>query len=127
MVYGKELRFGSRVVDLLTGKTIRTIPGVRGSYCTPILGSPKLIAFRVGVVAYVDLAGERGTEYFGGVRPGCYVDMTPAGGLLVLSDGASGCTCSYLNQCTLALQPRRSNATLRSDGPSLRSTRRRRW
>ncbi len=107
MVYGKELRFGSRVVDLMTGETIRTIPGVRGSYCTPILGSPNLIAFRVGVVGYVDLTGERGTEYFGGIRPGCYVDMTPAGGLLVMSDGASGCTCSYLNQCTIALQPRR--------------------
>jgi len=106
MVYGKELRFDTQVLDLMTGKRIRSIPNVRGSYCTPILGSPNMIAFRVGVIGYVDLTAERGTEYFGGIRPGCYVDMTPAGGLLVMSDGASGCGCSYLNQCTIALQPR---------------------
>jgi len=109
MVYGKELRFGGRVVDLLTGKTIRSLPRMRGSYCTPVLGSPNLIAFRVGVIGYVDLANGRGTEYFGGIRPGCYVDMTPAGGLLIMSDGASGCSCSYLNQCSIALQPKRTN------------------
>jgi outer membrane protein assembly factor BamB len=108
MVYRKELRFGGRVIDLLTGKTIRSLPRMRGSYCTPILGSPNLIAFRVGVIGYVDLANDRGTEYFGGIRPGCYVDMTPAGGLLLMSDGAAGCSCSYLNQCSIALQPKRT-------------------
>ncbi|MBT3198688.1 MAG: PQQ-binding-like beta-propeller repeat protein [Phycisphaerales bacterium] len=108
MVYRKELRFGGRVIDLLTGKTIRSLPRMRGSYCTPVLGSPNLLAFRVGVIGYVDLANGRGTEYFGGIRPGCYVDMTPAGGLLVMSDGAAGCSCSYLNQCSIALQPKRT-------------------
>ncbi|MDP6634141.1 MAG: PQQ-binding-like beta-propeller repeat protein [Phycisphaerae bacterium] len=108
MVYGKELRFGGSVVDLLTGKKIRSLPRMRGSYCTPVLGSPNLVAFRVGVIGYVDLSNGRGTEYFGGIRPGCYVDMTPAGGLLVMSDGAAGCSCSYLNQCSIALQPKRT-------------------
>jgi outer membrane protein assembly factor BamB len=107
MVYGKELRFGGRVIDLLSGKKTRSLPRMRGSYCTPVLGSPNLVAFRVGVIGYVDLANGRGTEYFGGIRPGCYVDMTPAGGLLIMSDGASGCSCSYLNQCSIALQPKR--------------------
>ncbi len=107
MVYENELRFGGTVVDIKTGKRIRSVQGIRGSYCTPVLGSPKLLAFRVGVIGYVDLTAERGTEYFGGIRPGCFIDMTPAGGLLVMSDGASGCSCSYLNQCTIALQPRR--------------------
>jgi outer membrane protein assembly factor BamB len=108
MVFGKELRFGGSVFDMLTGKKIRSLPRMRGSYCTPVLGSPNLLAFRVGVVGYVDLSNGRGTEYFGGIRPGCYVDMTPAGGLLIMSDGGAGCSCSYLNQCSIALQPRRA-------------------
>ncbi len=108
MVFGKELRFGGGVFDMLTGKKIRSLPRMRGSYCTPVLGSPNLLAFRVGVVGYVDLSNGRGTEYFGGIRPGCYVDMTPAGGLLIMSDGGAGCGCSYLNQCSIALQPRRA-------------------
>jgi len=108
MVCGKELRFGGSVFDMLTGKKLRSLPRMRGSYCTPVLGSPRLLAFRVGVIVYVDLSNGRGTEYFVGIRPGCYVDMTPAGGLLLMSDGAAGCSCSYLNQCSIALQPRRA-------------------
>jgi hypothetical protein len=47
----------------------------------------------------------RQTENYGGIRPGCWVNAIPAGGLLLMADAASWCTCSYLNQATIALQP----------------------
>jgi len=105
MMHGKELRAGSRIYDIGTGQRIGQYPNL-GGYCAPTLGSPMLLACRSGVIGYRDMTdGTRDVQYFGGIRPGCYMDMTPAGGLLVMSDGASGCRCSYLNQCTIALQP----------------------
>ncbi len=56
------------------------------------------------------LAHKARTENYGGIRPGCWVNVIPAGGLVLMADSASWCTCSYLNQATCALQPR--NATV---------------
>jgi hypothetical protein len=54
----------------------------------------------------VDLENNEGTENYGGIRPGCWINAIPAGGLLLMGEAASWCTCSYLNQATIALQPR---------------------
>jgi hypothetical protein len=45
------------------------------------------------------------TENYGGIRTGCWVNATPASGLVLMADAASWCTCSYLNQATIALEP----------------------
>lgn len=39
-------------------------------------------------------------------RPGCWLNMIPAGGLVVIPESSSGCTCSYPLQTSLALIPR---------------------
>ena len=106
MIFGRQVRAGSSIYDIATGRRIGNYPRL-GGYCAPTQGSPMLLACRNGVVAYRDINDpQRDVEFFGGIRPGCYFDMTLAGGLLVMSDGAAGCTCSYLNQCTIALQPK---------------------
>lgn len=39
-------------------------------------------------------------------RPGCWINMIPAGGLVLIPEASSGCTCYYSIQTSLALTPR---------------------
>jgi len=43
-------------------------------------------------------------------RPGCWVNIIPAGGLVLIPEGSSGCTCGYPLQTSLALAPREPRA-----------------
>ncbi|MDX9755860.1 MAG: hypothetical protein RBU29_17995, partial [bacterium] len=38
-------------------------------------------------------------------RPGCWINMIPAGGLVLLPESSSGCTCSYSMQLSIAYAP----------------------
>jgi len=38
-------------------------------------------------------------------RPGCWINMIPAGGLVLIPEASSGCTCGYSIQTSLALIP----------------------
>ena len=38
-------------------------------------------------------------------RPGCWINIIPAGGLVLVPEGSSGCTCSYPLQTSIALIP----------------------
>ena len=40
------------------------------------------------------------------IRPGCYINIIPAGGLILLPAFSSGCTCDYPIQTTVAWQPK---------------------
>jgi outer membrane protein assembly factor BamB len=39
-------------------------------------------------------------------RPGCWINMLPAGGMILIPEASSGCTCYYSIQTSLALSPR---------------------
>jgi outer membrane protein assembly factor BamB len=39
-------------------------------------------------------------------RPGCWLNIIPAGGLILLPESSSGCTCAYSVQTSLAFAPR---------------------
>jgi hypothetical protein len=56
-------------------------------------------------LGYVDLTRSAGTENFGGVRPGCWINAIPAAGLALMPDGSAKCACSYQMHSWLALQP----------------------
>jgi len=91
--------------DLLTGKR-HNFSFPRSHGCGILSGSERLLLFRSATLGFVDLGGTQTTENYGGIRPGCWINAIPAGGLVLLADAASWCTCSYLNQATIALQPR---------------------
>jgi hypothetical protein len=40
------------------------------------------------------------------VRPGCWINIIPAGGLILIPEASAGCTCGYAIQTSLALAPR---------------------
>jgi hypothetical protein len=90
-------------VDLLTGKS--TPLELSKSYgCGQISGSKNLLMFRSGTLGYVDATRDAGTENFGGIRPGCWINALPVGGLVLMPDASAGCSCSYQNRAWVALQ-----------------------
>lgn len=77
----------------------------RRSYgCGQIAGSRHLMLFRSATLGYLDLSRNVGTENFGGMRPSCWFNAIPAGGLVLVPDGSAKCACSYQMQAWLALQ-----------------------
>ena len=90
--------------DLLTGEQ-RDYQFGRSYGCGILAGSKHLMVFRSATLGYTDLAASCGTENYGGIRPGCWINALPAGGLVLVPDATDRCTCSYLIKASIALKP----------------------
>jgi hypothetical protein len=62
-----------------------------------------MLTFRSAAAGFFDLEHDGGTGNFGGFRTGCTANLIPADGVLNAPDYTRTCTCSYQNQCSLAL------------------------
>ena len=51
-----------------------------------------------------ELTKNKSVENYGGLRPGCWINAIPAGGIVLVPDATAGCQCSYLNRAWVALQ-----------------------
>jgi outer membrane protein assembly factor BamB len=117
LLWEKESKYDSRPVindrtiyaqggawDLITGED-RPFNFKRSYGCGVLAGSRDMMIFRSATLGYFDLTKNEETEDFGGIRPGCWINAIPAGGLVFAPDASAGCKCSYLNQSWIALQP----------------------
>jgi len=112
-----EAKYGSR--PIINGRTIYAQPGAwdlmtgqpkdfvfRRAYgCGTLAGSKHLMVYRSGTFGYTDLLRNYGTESYGPLRPGCWINAIPAGGLVLVPDATDRCSCSYLIKSSVALQP----------------------
>ncbi len=89
--------------ELKTGSTI-PFAFSRSYGCGVLTGGRNMLLFRSATLGYFNLNDQKGTQNFGGVRPGCWINVIPAGGLVLAPDASAGCRCSYLNQSWFALQ-----------------------
>ncbi len=71
--------------------------------CNTAIGCVNLLTFRSAAAGYFDLAHDGGTGNLGGFRSSCTSNLIAADGLLNAPDYTRTCTCSYQNQCSLAL------------------------
>ncbi|MFT5523545.1 MAG: outer membrane protein assembly factor BamB [Pirellulaceae bacterium] len=90
--------------DLYNGEA-KPFPFKRSYGCGVLAGSKDMMLFRSATLGYFNLRDEKGTQNFGGVRPGCWINAIPAGGIVLVPDASSGCQCSYLNKAWFALEP----------------------
>ena len=90
--------------DLLSGKP-RPFNFKRSYGCGVLAGSKNMLFFRSATLGYFNLAENKTIENYGGVRPGCWINAIPAGGLVLVPDASAGCQCSYLNRTWFALEP----------------------
>lgn len=100
--------------DLLTGQSA-PFPFERSYGCGILACSQHMMFFRSATLGYYDLQGDGATENYGGIRPGCWINTLPVGGLVLVPDATSGCVCSYLNKAWIALEPLGTPTTREQD------------
>lgn len=78
----------------------------RGHGCGAISASGHCLFWRGGNSWMYDLRPEAGPSRLDNVtRPGCWINIIPAGGLVLIPEYSSGCTCAYPFQTSMALVP----------------------
>ncbi|TXT22393.1 MAG: Serine/threonine protein kinase related protein [Planctomycetota bacterium] len=88
--------------DLLTGEDVPFT--LNRSYgCGQLAGSKHMLLFRSATLGYLDLSRGSGVENVGSIRPGCWINALPVGGLVLVPDASAGCQCSYQNRSWMAL------------------------
>lgn len=74
-----------------------------GTGCSTYSGCPTLAMSRFSSLGFKDLAGECGSFTYPLIRSSCWINMIPAGGLVVVPEGSSSCQCAYNYKTSLAL------------------------
>ena len=73
--------------------------------CGTITASASTIFFRDSSASMFDLDSNTYGRVTTTTRPGCWINMIPAGGLLLVPEASSGCTCNFAIQTSLAFRP----------------------
>jgi len=103
LINGDTIIAHPAALDLVSGET-QPISFPKSYGCGQLSGSQNLLMFRSGTLGYFDLTRKAGTENYGGIRPGCWINALPVGGLVLVPDASSGCRCSYQNRSWVALE-----------------------
>jgi hypothetical protein len=115
MLHGDTILRGQSACDILTGKPKMRLDPTTGELeewvwsrnygCNTPAASEHLLTFRSGAAGFFDLCHDGGTGNFGGFRSSCTNNLVVADGILAAPDYTRTCTCSYQNQCSIALLP----------------------
>lgn len=73
--------------------------------CASLSGTPNLLMSRSGSLGFFDLARQSGYYHYPIIRASCWINMIPAGGLVVIPEGSSSCVCGYNYKTSMALMP----------------------
>jgi len=106
IVNGRTIYLEPLAWDLLTGEKLDF--RFEHSYtCGIVAAARNMLVYRSATLGYLDLdRPELGTQNYGGIRPGCWLNAIPAGGLVLMPDATDRCNCSYLVKATIALKPK---------------------
>jgi outer membrane protein assembly factor BamB len=74
-----------------------------GHTCAITNASASALFYRSSCTAIYDLDRDAGVAMFGGIRPGCWINMIPASGVVLVPEASVGCTCSFPLRCSFAL------------------------
>ncbi len=80
----------------------------RGHGCGGVSGSANSLFWRGGNPWMISPeTGESAKRLTQVTRPGCWINIIPAGGLIMIPEASSGCTCGYSIQTSLTFGPRK--------------------
>jgi outer membrane protein assembly factor BamB len=93
--------------DLKTGERIKSWEfDRRGHGCGGVSASALCLFWRGGNPWMYDLGPDGGPQRLTAVtRPGCWINIIPVGGLVLIPESSSGCTCGFALQTSLAFVP----------------------
>ncbi|MCX5769544.1 MAG: PQQ-binding-like beta-propeller repeat protein [Candidatus Hydrogenedentes bacterium] len=97
--------------DLNTGEKKDYIARRGGHGCGGLTGSAKYLFGRGSNPRMypTDVSSTEGIPLTLVSRPGCWLNIIPAGGLVMIPESSSGCTCAYPMQMSVVLAPRGLN------------------
>jgi len=103
VVYSQPLAF-----DLKTGADVEFKLDRAGGGCGVLSGSATCLFGRGAQPRMYPIAdgGRKNVPLTTVTRPGCWINIVPAGGLLLIPEGSSGCSCPYSVQASIALGPK---------------------
>ncbi len=91
--------------DLQTGTVLPRRTFHSGHGCGTLSGARSVIFLRGGNSQMFDMESGTSCPVNTVSRPGCFINIIPAGGILSLPEASSGCTCSYPLQASFAYVP----------------------
>ena len=117
VVMGDTLLIEPRACDVRTGEVKTRVHPLTGNEetweyvrpghcCSATSASPNMFFLRGYFMWYYDMERDGGMIPFGGIRPGCWINLIPANGLLLFPEASAGCTCSYPVRSTVVMQPK---------------------
>ena len=105
-VVGETVYVEPYAYDLLSGEPRTDWKLSRGGHgCGTVSASSATLFFRAGNPTMCDLATGQNAKVNLVSRPGCWINSIPAGGLLLIPEASSGCTCNFPLQTSMAFIP----------------------
>lgn len=92
-------------VDLRTGESLPNRGFLTGHGCGTLSGAASAIFFRGSNARMFDLNSSSGFPINRVSRPGCFINIIPAGGMISIPESSAGCTCPYPLQASFAYVP----------------------
>jgi outer membrane protein assembly factor BamB len=80
---------------------------IHSKTCAVPTASTSSLFFRRDSCYMFDLASRESTDLTAVTRPSCWMSIIPAGGLILMPEASSGCTCGFAMQTSVVLSPRR--------------------
>lgn len=113
VLVGEHVIGRPKAYDLRTGSVV-TRPGPKGAVpwsvprngaCGQMSASAGMLFYRDGYTVMRDAGTGASLMNFTGMRPGCLINVIPAGGVIVQVEASSGCTCYHAIQSTVVFVP----------------------
>lgn len=107
VIVGTKLFVEPKAYDLHTGKELDNVAWEAGHRrgCGTVSASANTFFFRQSNPTMFDLEENKFRKVTASTRPGCWINMIPAGGLLLVPEASSGCTCNFAVQTSMAFLP----------------------
>lgn len=107
VIVGDRLYCEPNAYNLETGEPLKgwgwTLGGRSG--CGTLSASASALFFRNSNPTMFDLVSKSYSKLTTVTRPGCWINLIPAGGLLLAPEASSGCTCNFAIQTSMAFLP----------------------
>ncbi len=108
VIVGRTVYSRPYAFDLHTGKKSTYVLQRGGHGCGGLTASAHYLYGRGGTPRMypTDVARTEGVRLTRVSRPGCWLNIIPAGGMVVIPESSSGCTCAYPLQTSIGLIPK---------------------
>ncbi len=105
VIIGDEVFAKYYACNLQTGEPLRGWKFSGGGGCGNLSASSSLLCWRGGSPQIFNLNTDQRIRLNRVNRPGCFINIIPAGGIISIPESSAGCTCNYPLQTSLAYVP----------------------